>query len=611
MPQFTIPNETPVEILRLFKDHSKYLIRQEDIMLFQKWILGDYKKYRYPMVSIDTFIDHPDFLGVGDFIYPEVRRITKEIVSGDWVEALFVAGIGSGKSVTSQVLAVYNAYKLLCLRNPFSFYKLIKDKPIAIINMGPTASQALNVTFAGIKKFIENSPWFRGFTPTILGQSIRFVEDGLYLFSGNSKSTTALGYNVFCGILDEAAFYLDNDNKNVAEEIYASLQRRIVSRFGMDGLLVMISSPRYEQDFVMKTLEESKLLKNRYYAQLPTWKCKPLEKQDVAGKFFFNTKSGRIITPEEAIQINDTTFLSDETFDSEKIVWEIPGDYLNSFKADGDKAKRDFGAVPSKSLQAFLPHVDLVNKIFNGKPSPVKKEGGYVFDARPLRKEYFIHVDLALNKNGKGDKAGFAMAHVDEVIIEPETGYRKKKIVVDLAEQILAGPTGEILFSDVRNRIYALKAMGYSISLCTFDNFQSAEMHQILKRYGIKTDYVSVDRTIDPYQCLKEFIYMEALECHDCPELREELIRLELKKGMKVDHPPNFSKDLADAVTGAVYNAHTHGATDFGITSVSSNSAPSKKIFNPYTPPTSRDSDADRIEYYRKLQQMVDDGIIK
>ena len=137
----------------------------------------------------------------------------------------------SGKSYSSEILACYCAHHLLCLRNPHDHYHLTADKDIALLNMGTSATQALEVVFSGIKYFVEKSPFFQSFTPRILVGSIRFDAKKVLMMSGNSKSTTPLGFNVFFATLDEAAFYLDNDDKSVAQEIYESLQRRIVSRF--------------------------------------------------------------------------------------------------------------------------------------------------------------------------------------------------------------------------------------------------------------------------------------------------------------------------------------------------------------------------------------------
>jgi hypothetical protein len=108
---------------------------------------------------------------------------------------------------------------LLSLRDPHDHYNLTKDKPIVIMNMGISATQAREVVFESIKNFIVKSPFFNQFKPTVQNESIRFKKENLLVFSGNSKSTTPLGYNVFSAILDEASFYLDND-KSVAKDIY-------------------------------------------------------------------------------------------------------------------------------------------------------------------------------------------------------------------------------------------------------------------------------------------------------------------------------------------------------------------------------------------------------
>ena len=283
---------------------------------------------------------------------------------------MFVAGIGSGKSFAAEILECYSAHSLLCLRDPFTEYNLTKDKSIALINMGTSATQAKAVVFDGIKEMIRSSGFFSQFNPKILDGTIEFVSQKILLTSGNSKSTTPLGYNVYFAILDEAAFYLDNENRSVAQDIYESLQRRIVSRFGKDGLLIMISSPRYTEDFIMRKLEEAKELDesgNRinshiFHMQLPTWKVHSPEKYDGMPPFYFNARNGNILTDpiaelEKSYKVNR---LTDPNFDSSYDVREIPSEFLVSFRQNPDKAKRDFGATPSMTLAGFFPNPDIV-----------------------------------------------------------------------------------------------------------------------------------------------------------------------------------------------------------------------------------------------------------
>ena len=354
--------------------------------------------------------------------------------------------------------------------------------------MGTSATQALEVVFSGIRKFIESSQWFRQFNPHILKGKIRFTDNDILLMSGNSKSTTPLGFNVYCAVLDEAAFYIDNDNKQVAEEIYNSLNKRITSRFNNEGLMVMITSPNYEGDFSMRKLEIARKYPNLIYAkQLPIWKCKPKEQLDTTNSFYFD-KNLRLVV--DSFDGSKTVCKISDPFDVTKDIWEIPGDYKSHFLVDPEKAMRDYVAIPSLTITAFLPHTQFTKDIFTEEESPVTSTGDYKFDKIPQRVNNYIHIDLALNRNGKGDKAGFAMAHCDGYYENEDTGDRQKIVKVDLAEQIKAGPTGEIEFEDIRKKIYALKRMGFNIVKVTLDQFQSTDTIQILKAKGITAEYL-------------------------------------------------------------------------------------------------------------------------
>ena len=515
----------------------------------------------------------------------------------------------SGKTFLTTALATYLTHILLCKRDPYRQYGLAKDKPITIMNMGITATQALEVAFAGIKGFIQESPWFKRFHPSVIQGKIRFRDENLILISGNSKSTTPLGYNVFCAILDEAAFYLDNDNQQVAKDIYTSLQRRVVSRFGKDGLVLMVSSPKYEDDFMMQKIEEAKRNpKIIYWKQMPTWKSKPLKNADLNNCFYFNHEESKIVDVNIAKDKKDINFVFSSNFSAEYKIWQIPGEYRSSFEQNPDKAKRDYAAMPSRTVEGFFKHREVIEKIFDERRDPVVSDFGiirYEFAEPPLRTEYFIHIDLALNRTAKSDKAGFAMAHCAGMRKDERTGEDKKLIVVDLVESIGAGAIGEIDFEEIRNKIYTLKSIGYNIRLISLDGYQSAEFFQILNKKGFRTEYLSVDRTVEPYNMLKAVIYEDRLRVHKQPLLARELLGLEITKTSKVDHNPTGSKDLADSVTGAVFNVIKYGNSGIGM-----------KAIHYYNNIEALPSDPalmtkeQKETYYIKLQQLIDDGMI-
>jgi hypothetical protein len=59
---------------------------------------------------------------------------------------------------------------------------------------------------------------------------------------------------------------------------------------------------------------------------------------------------------------------------------------------------------------------------------------------------------------------------------------------------------------------------------------------QMLKKNSINADYLSVDRTVDPYNNLKMAIYEKRLDIYYNEVLQRELLQLELIRGTKVDH---------------------------------------------------------------------------
>lgn len=461
----------------------------------------------------------------------------------------FTVTHNSGKSFSSEILGCYSAHHLLCLEDAHKNYHLGKDKKITLINMGINATQAQETVFTGIRSFIEKSPFFRGFNPKILEGSIEFQKEKILLTSGNSKSTTPLGYNIFFATLDEASFFLDNDNKSNAEEIYLALQRRIVSRFRNEGLLVMISSPRYVGDFIMKKLEESKKNPKIYGVQLPTWKIKSLITQDLQTKFYFNTETGSV-EDKKPITKDGVDLIEDKDFKATSKYWEIPGEYKTSFIKNPDKAKRDFGAVPSLTLEAFDRDNQIIDREVNKeRESPIDKQGRFkdwfkCDDEEPR----YIHIDLGLKK----DACGFCMVSPNG--IDDTGGESKMKVKVDLMLQIKPPEGGEVRFSNVRQIIYSLEQRGFNIAKVTFDGWQSADSLQILEAKGYEAELLSVDRTIQPYDTLKELLHTGRLDFYEFEPFKKEYIQLELIKGKKVDHPPNGSKDCTDAAAGACYS---------------------------------------------------------
>ena len=479
------------------------------------WLL-EHPDYEQRPVDVRTFIDDPEYLNAKGECWPSIKDDLEGLFSGPYDESVFCEGIGAGKSFKSSVVISYMAHRVLCLKDPQAYYGLAKGSPIVFINMSIRAEQSRKVVFGEIKSRIDNSPWFKKHYPPdpSIKSELRFSKN-ITIFPGNSKETFPLGFNILGGVMDEAAWYTETETHDVAEEMFNALHNRIKNRFGDKGLLVMISSPRYAEDFIEKKMKEALTNKKIFSKRKMLWEAKP------------------------------ASCFSGEWIDFQE--YKIPKEFETESKRNPEAFKRDYMAIPSLALEPYFKRMDLVEQCIDPKAThPVDDFGNFKpeFMGKP---EYrykpktwcCIHVDLAL----KRDAVGFAMTHDEGDVV-----------VVDLMMRIKAPLNGEIHFSDIREMIFELDRRGFRIDRVTFDGWQSIDSIQILKKAGFKSEVLSVDRDTRAYDTLKEKIYTGKLKCYRYEPFLHELRRLELKEGVKVDHPPHIgSKDVTDAVAGAVF----------------------------------------------------------
>lgn len=208
----------------------------------------------------------------------------------------------------------------------------------------------------------------------------------------------------------------------------------------------------------------------------------------------------------------------------------------------------------------------------------------------------YMHLDLALT----GDSVGIAMSHisgwkrlndgipaeqtkVEESIFvggtstafeaslksfRPTSGIQVhdnelKLPIITIDFMLRINPPNkpyQISYSKIRDFILWMKyVQKVNIQLITFDQFQSAQMAQELSESGIPTSYLSVDRTPTPYRTLANLIQDDRVNYYSYEPFRRELFSLiesrTTSNKVTIDHPKGGSKDVSDAVAGAVYNA--------------------------------------------------------
>jgi len=201
----------------------------------------------------------------------------------------------------------------------------------------------------------------------------------------------------------------------------------------------------------------------------------------------------------------------------------------------------------------------------------------------PRNRPRYIHVDIAYA--GGGDALGIGMSCVsgwsDRTVENLMDGgaMRVEKLPIietDFGMRIKARPGDKIPLNKVRKFIGDLKVLyGFNIRLVTYDyDALSEESKQILTRFGIETDSLSLDKTPQYYRSFRNLCGEKRWCCH-----RNEYLHFELKEleddtdKNKVDHPDEVvnvviledgseedevlkgSKDMSDGVVGSAMSA--------------------------------------------------------
>jgi hypothetical protein len=467
-------------------------------------------------------------------------------------EIILQLGKGSGKDFVSTVACAYIVYKLLCLKDPARYFGKPSGDAIDIINVAINAQQAKNVFFKGFRSKIERSPWFQG-KYYAKADSIEF-DHAITVYSGHSERESHEGLNLILAVLDEISGFAQevatgNDQGKTADNIYKAFRASVDSRFPDLGKVALLSFPRYPGDFISQ----------RYDAVIA-------DKEVITKhhKFVMNPD-----LPEDApgnsleISWDEDTILNYKfpgMFALKRPTWVVNptrkvDDFKLAFYTDIGDAMQRFACIPTFASDAFFKQRDKVqNAMSIRNPIDSFRRFEETFTPDP-EKIYYVHADLAQ----RHDKCAVAIAHVDKwVNIQVIKDYEQVApvVVVDAVAWWEPKVEGPVDLSEVKQWIQNLRRIGFNIGLVSFDRWQSFDIQNELKAVGMRTETVSVAKK--HYEDMAMLIYEERLVMPTIDLLFEELTELKIMKGNRVDHPRKSSKDLADAVCGAIYGAISH-----------------------------------------------------
>jgi hypothetical protein len=582
-----------IEILREYsiEGHSELL---EDLK---------YSDFEEIPVDILTFISEDRYLGRGLYTVDEFTGERKCTVFPYWLETLqeifpdnlttryntliLTGSIGLGKSFVAVLCQLYLLYRMMCLKDPYTYYGLQPIDKITFSMLNVTLEAAQGVGWDKMQQLLQSSDWFmeRGNMNASRTNPQWMPPKGIELVFGSSNRHV-VGRALFSNFSDEVNFGVGNNvekQKAKLKKMISQIDARMISRFGKGTYLptmnIIASSKDSEQAFMESYIEMKR--KNESKTTLiidePQWVVRNDKgSPDDPGSFYVAV--GNKFLAHELLPVGATDAEVQAYKEKGYFMLKVPPIYREAFEDNIDLALTDNAGISTSSSTKYISGVRL-NQIktdtyknpftrdvieVGNSPDDVNQYANF-FDlsrispkdmARPL----FIHLDMSLS----GDKTGIAGVWI--------TGKRPQKVGEDPSKELefkaafsvsIKAPKGfQVSFEKNRNFIRWLRDRGFAIKGISSDTYQSAQIQQQLKSDGFKTKILSVDRIDNstrqclPYAFFKSAIYERHIQLYkDCELLTEELVSLERLSDGHIDHPQNGSKDQADAMCGALYLA--------------------------------------------------------
>jgi hypothetical protein len=532
--------------------------------------------------TIEEFIASPEYLGDedrgGDWVWPLWRQALNEVFPNPffspYLEIYATGSIGSGKSAFTAVGVEYDLCKLLLLNDPQATFRLRQGTRIEIVIVNVTLEKAKDTTWDEMRSHLEASPFFAQRLvgkPTSRGATF---EKNIRIRVG-SRTSHILGNAVFSVILEEINF--QDKIHGQAYQNYTNARRRMESRFPgtggrWPGKIWIPSSSRRENDFLethIETMKNDPLVK---IFSFPQWEMfESAGKAEYGGERFkmFLGSSSRdpfVIYNDEAEKS-----LSD---DDRQHILSVPIEYLRSFEQDPASAIQDIAGITTRSGLRWMYSWESVLASFKEENLFTKDEielswendddlmrfcrwNDFIHNRKNKDQTRYVHLDLAF----RNDLLGICLCHQDGFVnIEknvegsfPAKPFTVRSPIVRIDGVAgLRGVQGQALpLFKVRGFLRELHAAGVHIVVSADLRNMAEYLFQMLKLDGIRHEYLSVDKTKEPYNTLKQAILEGRVRGVMSPLLLNEMRELR-DMGKMFDHPRIGSKDLADALAGSV-----------------------------------------------------------
>lgn len=585
----------------IFKNAALQLIEHDNPAFFDA--IGRLK--RIP-VTIDEFVDSPEFLaGVEYDIWPtlrgDLRRMNPDVLIGETpVTQTFLGGAtGTGKSHLSTGSMAYQVYLTDCFNVPQRLFGLTPMTTIAFMLQSVSPTITKRVLYGPFRKMFTSMRYVSRWCEwNSYKESVLELSNNVQIIPAAASLQAILGQAVAGAIEDEVNFMqIVENSKQVAgpqgtgghfdqaEIIHSNLERRRARSFTTRGVsigcLYVVSSTRYKNDFLDRKIDEMETIYSEEPEGTPknflVFRHKQYEVNPRFAEGKYPTFKLLVGTDEYPSRVLEDWEVAGINYPSSGSILDIPSPYKTQFKKDPDAALRDVVGIATDALTPFFRRRNKIAEAMQRgvnlgmKPWTLKDEYDLAVDGMPEWEEanfpksptvrarrHYIHCDLSKNK----DKCGIGIVRHDgfvnqESADDPSIFEILPKLSVVAAIGLQPSVVRELDIAEVRGFLLKLTRLGINVHSLTFDNFGSAESIQMVRKTGIRSDLVSVDRSTEPWEAARDLFYQDRVDVQpDCQLLQVELNTVEyIPKKDKVDHPPRGTKDVADGVVGAITGA--------------------------------------------------------
>lgn len=552
------------------------------------------------IVPPERWINDPYYTGEsGKLLYPFWKQHFINIFSRPLDqrinEIILTGSIGGGKTTFMTFCFLRLLYEISCYDNPHALYGLMPGTTIMLAYLSLNREIAEATGYGDLRSLIDSVPYFKDHFPRNyrLSNDIHWPDKNLKVTAGSRISHT-IGTNLIGAALDESNFGTSGDagdsitNISRAQKIYSSLRIRGEQRFSLNGidysLSILISSATTANSFTETRLSQTNGNPHVYHINSVAYEVAPwkystnkfivfigndqLDPTVVDNTPTLNNILDSLKLPHVPEDTDIMEFVQNIEEQHKSLFRFVPINFKQSFQTDIIKSLQDICGVSvnavgrlftarryyNECIDPNLKHPFIQDEFILSTGSDVKGIEYLKSDWKPDRPDLlrYVHIDQSTST----DKTGICMCYISGM--ENVNGENKPVITIDFMLAINPPLAPEkIHIAKCRELVTDIvKKFNLRIGKITYDTFASQESVQQLQQEGYNAEFQSVDRTCDAYLSLCNLFYEKRIKLYNYPKFELEFFNLQhyRSKG-KIDHLPDFSKDVSDAVAGAIYNA--------------------------------------------------------